>query len=156
MSDVKKAFKNLNLKSKVTWGILLGVLLLLIDSTGFYGGQPLPDVVFRTGQVIALLLVTFGLVDVANMEKQNIIDKIKSALMTAPVLGTIVELVNIALNMLPEFASVLPEGLFNALHGLAAALIALGLRQQIGQARVNSAPVSEELLEQAKYRVFKE
>ena len=155
MNDVKKAFKNFDVRSKVTWGVLLGALLLVIDSTGFYDGQPLPAIVMRAGQVIALLLVTFGLVDVANLEKQNIIDKIKGAVATAPVIGTLIELVNLILNSLPSLADMIPAGAYNALHGLAAALIALGLRQQMGSARINTKPVSAELLSQAKYKVFK-
>lgn len=154
MKEVRKAFKNFNFKSKVTLGLILGVVLLVVDSLGLYNGQPLPDVVMRVAQGVVLVIVALGLADAANLEKQSIIDKAKDLLTSAPVLGSIVELVNLVLNALPGFADMIPAGAANALHALAAALVALGLRQKIGEARLNSNPIPEEL--EAKHKVFAE
>ena len=152
MNDVKKAVKNFNFSSKTTLGIVLGVAVLLVDSLELYGGQPLPDAVHRIAMGVALLITALGLADAANLEKMNLIDRIKSLVMSSPVIGAGLEILNAFLNSIPEMANLLPAGLFNALHALSAALIALGLRQKIGEARLNSAPVPAEL--SAKHQAF--
>jgi hypothetical protein len=67
--------KFLDFRSLSLTSALLGVLLIAIDSLGHYEG--LPKNIIAIGEVLAFILVFFGLFNSAKASEENIIDKFK-------------------------------------------------------------------------------
>lgn len=138
-------------KSKTFYGVLLGVLGILLDATNFFPNLPksVPIIV----QVIGFLLAALGIADSAEQSEKSIIEKVKKFFTENFGAGIALEAIVYLVDKIPLIPNA-PSIYIILAQAVGAILVAMGLRKKAAAARLNQAPVSEAM--EAKYEHLKE
>ena len=134
-------------RSKTFWGVVMGIVSVIIDSALDFNG--LPAIGLRIVQIILVLFTIFGISDAAKQEQAALIEKIQRFVKSSPAWGVLIGMLAHLAETLPETEGI-PNGLVTAAKALGVLLATMGLRQLAASARSNYESRAPESVE--KYR----
>lgn len=132
--DFKKIF---DIRSKTFWGVLLGVVAILMDSVPFFP-EP-PSALIIAMQIIGFLLAMFGIADAAEQSEADIISKAKNFFTNNFGAGVVLEAISHALDKIIASPDA-PSNAILAAQVLGAILMAMGLRAKVAKSRLMTTP----------------
>lgn len=136
--------KILDVRSKTFFGVLLGVLGILIDATDFFPDLPksIPIIV----QVLGFVLAAFGVQDALKQSEENIIKRVKDFFTSHFGAGVVLEALVHLVETVPNMPGASDVFVLTA-QIIGAILLAMGLRVDGVKARLNQEPASPRAFE---------